>query len=125
VLRRTNPRPRLAWSNRALLAARAGNALTDRAKVREQQRFGGLAVMVDGNMAVGVVGERLMVRLDGAGAAAALDEPHVAPMDFTGRPTPTMVSGSHAPAADARRRLSVVDDWRGVPAPEARRELPR
>ena len=42
-------------------------------------------------MAVGVVGDDLMVRLDPADAERALAEPHVRPMDFTGRPAKGMV----------------------------------
>ena len=48
--------------------------------------FGGIAFMLAGNMAVGVIGEDLMVRLGEDAADAALDEPGVRPMDFTGRP---------------------------------------
>ena len=48
--------------------------------------FGGIAWMVDGNMACGTLGEDLMVRLAPEDAESALGEPHVGPMDFTGRP---------------------------------------
>jgi hypothetical protein len=48
--------------------------------------FGGIAFMLAGNMAVGVIGEDLMVRLDPADVEQALGEPHTRPMDFTGRP---------------------------------------
>jgi hypothetical protein len=47
--------------------------------------------MVAGNMAVGIVGDDLMVRLDPADAERALSEPHTRPMDFTGRPAKNMV----------------------------------
>lgn len=53
--------------------------------------FGGLAFLIGGNMACGVVGDTLMVRLGNEGAAAALAEPHTRPMDFTGRPMKSMV----------------------------------
>ncbi len=53
--------------------------------------FGGIAFMVGGNMAVGVIGDDLMVRLDPGDAEAALREAHVRPMDFTGRPMKGMV----------------------------------
>ena len=42
-------------------------------------------------MAVGIVGDDLMVRLGEADAERALAEPHVRPMDFTGRPMKTTV----------------------------------
>jgi TfoX/Sxy family transcriptional regulator of competence genes len=53
--------------------------------------FGGIAFMLEGNMAVGIVGDELMVRLDPADAERALAEPHVRPMDFTGKPMRNMV----------------------------------
>ncbi len=48
--------------------------------------FGGIAWMVNGNMACGLIGEDLMVRLDRDDAEAAQAEDHVGPMEFTGRP---------------------------------------
>lgn len=53
--------------------------------------FGGIAFMLAGNMAVGVIGEDLMVRLDPDDAERALEEPHTRPMDFTGKPMKKMV----------------------------------
>lgn len=48
--------------------------------------FGGIGWMVNGNMACGIIGEDLMVRLDRDDAEAAQAEDHVGPMEFTGRP---------------------------------------
>jgi hypothetical protein len=42
-------------------------------------------------VACGIVGADLMVRLGEDGAAQALEQPHVRPMDFTGRPMTGMV----------------------------------
>lgn len=53
--------------------------------------FGGIAFMLAGNMAVGVIGEDLMVRLDPDDAEKALGEPHTRPMDFTGKPAKNMI----------------------------------
>ncbi len=53
--------------------------------------FGGIAFLIGGHMACGIVGDELMLRLGEQGADAALDEPHVRPMDFTGKPMSTMV----------------------------------
>lgn len=53
--------------------------------------FGGIAFMLAGNMAVGVIGEDLMVRLDPEDAQKALREPHTRPMDFTGKPMKNMI----------------------------------
>jgi TfoX N-terminal domain len=48
--------------------------------------FGGLAFLLAGNMAVGITGEELMVRLGAADGDAALAQPHTRPFDVTGRP---------------------------------------
>ena len=73
------------------LAGRIRDALGHGDDVVERKMFGGVAFMVGGNMACGVVGERLMLRLGEDGATTALEEQHVEPMDFTGRPMSTMV----------------------------------
>ena len=53
--------------------------------------FGGIAFMVAGNMACGVMGEDLIVRLGDEEAEKALSEEGVRPFDFTGRPMKTTV----------------------------------
>jgi TfoX/Sxy family transcriptional regulator of competence genes len=68
------------------LAARIRDELAPHDYVTERRMFGGLAFMVAGNMCCGVIGNDLMVRLGADGADAALEYPHVRPMDFTGRP---------------------------------------
>ncbi len=73
------------------LADRIRDLLGPRADVTERRMFGGIAFMVAGNMAVGIVGDDLMVRLDPADAERALSEPHTRPMDFTGKPAKNMV----------------------------------
>jgi hypothetical protein len=47
--------------------------------------------MLHGNMAAGVVGNELMLRLGEDGVNAALEQPHTRPMDFTGRVMKNMV----------------------------------
>lgn len=55
--------------------------------VTERAMFGGVAMMVDGHMCVGVMkGGGLMVRLSPEQGHTALGEPHTRVMDFTGRP---------------------------------------
>jgi TfoX/Sxy family transcriptional regulator of competence genes len=73
------------------LAERIRLALADAPDLHERLMFGGIAFMVTGHMACGVVREALMLRLGPEGAAAALAQPHVRPMDFTGRPMRSMV----------------------------------
>lgn len=73
------------------LADRIRDVLAGSAEVTEIKMFGGLAFMVRGHMACGVVHDDLMLRLGPDGADAALGRPHVRPMDFTGRPMTGMV----------------------------------
>jgi TfoX/Sxy family transcriptional regulator of competence genes len=73
------------------LADRIREVLAARPALSERRMFGGIAFMLAGNMAVGVVGDDLMVRLDPADAERALAEPHTRPMDFTGKPMKNMV----------------------------------
>lgn len=68
------------------LAQRIRDAIDGRPGVSERKMFGGIAWMANGNMACGIVGEDLMVRLDREDAEAAMAENHVGPMEFTGRP---------------------------------------
>jgi TfoX/Sxy family transcriptional regulator of competence genes len=84
------------------LAERVRAVLGDDAGVVEQPMFGGLAFLVDGHMACGIVKDQLMVRLGAAGADAALERPHVRPMDFTGRPMRAMVFVEPAGVVDAQ-----------------------
>ncbi|MBK5257873.1 MAG: TfoX/Sxy family protein [Vicinamibacteria bacterium] len=53
--------------------------------VSERKMFGGLAFMVRGHMAVGVVKDELMVRVGPEACAWLIDKPHARAMDFTGR----------------------------------------
>ncbi|HEX6229532.1 MAG TPA: TfoX/Sxy family protein [Solirubrobacterales bacterium] len=68
------------------LAERVRDVLAGRERLSERKMFGGIAFMIGGNMAVGLINDDLIVRLDPADAERALGEPHVRPMDFTGRP---------------------------------------
>ncbi len=68
------------------LAERVRAVIGRRAGVTERKMFGGLAFMLNGHMFVGLLGETLMARVGPAGYEAALAEPHVREMDFTGRP---------------------------------------
>jgi hypothetical protein len=73
------------------LADRVREVLRAVEAVTERQMFGGLAFMLGGHMFCGVVRNTLMVRLGPDGAERALGQPHVRPMDFTGRPMKGMV----------------------------------
>lgn len=54
-------------------------------KLSEREMFGGIGFMVQGNMAVGVIGDELMVRVDKAATDEMLKEPGTRSFDFTGR----------------------------------------
>ena len=73
------------------LAERVRGVLLEVDGILEKKMFGGLAMMLNGNMCCGVLDEDLLVRLGKEGAAQALTEPHVREMDFTGKPMRTMV----------------------------------
>jgi TfoX/Sxy family transcriptional regulator of competence genes len=69
------------------LADRVRNGLREREDVSERKMFGGIGFMVGDHMCCGVIGDDLLVRLGAERADSALEEPHVRPMDFTGRPS--------------------------------------
>jgi TfoX/Sxy family transcriptional regulator of competence genes len=69
-----------------LLAQRVRAALPALPGLTEKKMFGGLAFLIDGNMACGVSNDSLMVRIDPAATDAALAQPHVRIFDMTGRP---------------------------------------
>ena len=68
------------------LAIRIRAALADREDIVEKRMFGGIAFMVGGSMACGIVGDDLMARVGPDAYEAALARPHARIMDFTGRP---------------------------------------
>lgn len=70
----------------ARLTQRVRTALARRRGVSEKRMFGGVAFMLNGNMCVGILEDRLMVRVGADAYATALRRPHARPMDFTGRP---------------------------------------
>ncbi|HEY8570759.1 TfoX/Sxy family protein [Microbulbifer sp.] len=73
------------------LAERVRDLLHENEGLTEKQMFGGLAFMLNGNMACGVVGQELMVRVGPDNYDDALSERYTRPMDYTGRPLKGMV----------------------------------
>ncbi|MBW3592517.1 MAG: TfoX/Sxy family protein [Actinobacteria bacterium] len=83
------------------LAERVRAILAEREDLSERKMFGGIAFMLAGNMAVGVSGDDLIVRLDPEEYEAALDEPGAREFDMTGRPmTGWLLVGPDATAAE-------------------------
>jgi TfoX/Sxy family transcriptional regulator of competence genes len=91
------------------LARRVRDVLAPRPELSERKMFGGIAFMIGGNMAVGVIEDDLMVRLDPADAERALTETNTRPMDFTGRPMTGMVFVGSAGTDDDEELASWVD----------------
>jgi hypothetical protein len=84
------------------LASRIREAIGEQPGLAEKKMFGGLAFLVDGNMACGVRGDDLIVRVAAEEADAALDEPGARPFDLTGRP----MKGWLMVAADGHARTT-------------------
>src|ERR687897_2087377 len=91
------------------LAERIRGVLADRDDVTEQKMFGGIAFMIGDRMAVGVVHDDLMVRVGPDAHDDAISQPHVRPMDFTGRPTRGMVYVAPAGVVEDRDLAKWVD----------------
>jgi TfoX/Sxy family transcriptional regulator of competence genes len=68
------------------LAERIRGVLDARSDVDERRMFGGIAFLVAGNMACGVMRDDLMVRMEPDAAAALDSEPGVRRFDMGGRP---------------------------------------
>ncbi len=92
------------------LAARVLRALGDRADVVEERMFGGLTLMVAGNMCCGVNLDKLILRLDAKTAVKHLDSPHVRAWDFMKRPMKGMFAVSPSGCASQK----AVDRWVGM-----------
>ena len=73
------------------LAERVRGVLAGRPRLSERKMFGGLAFLLGGNMACGVVKNELMLRVGAERYAETLALAHVRPMDFTGKPMKGMV----------------------------------
>ncbi len=88
------------------LATRVRDVLGDRPGLAEKRMFGGLAFLLHGNMACGVRGDDLIVRVAAEVADAAQGEPGTRPFDLTGRPMKGWLlvdPGGHAEDEDLRR----------------------
>lgn len=68
------------------LAQRVRDVLEGHPTLVEKKMFGGVGFMLQGNMACGVNGDDLIVRVGPAGYDEAVVRPHARPFDFTGRP---------------------------------------
>jgi hypothetical protein len=94
------------------LAHHIRTRLGDHPGLTSREMFGGIAFMVNGNMAVGVAGEELMVRVGKEAHDEAMARPGTRVFDMSARPMRGWILvSSEGYAADA-----ILDDWiaRGV-----------
>lgn len=68
------------------LATRLRGLIGGQSGLAEKKMFGGLAMLLNGNMAVGVHGDDLIVRTDPGRQEELLAEPGARVFDLTGRP---------------------------------------
>ncbi len=67
------------------LAQRVREVLDVRDDISEKKMFGGLSFLLNGNMAVGVIGDELIVRVGPHDYEEARAHEHARAFDFTGR----------------------------------------
>lgn len=89
------------------LAVRIRKSLARKKGVEEKKMFGGLVFLLNGNMLVGVWKDSLIARIGAEQADEALLEPHVKPMDITGKPMKKWVLVEPAGVRDA----AAVKEW--------------
>lgn len=68
------------------LAERVRSILAEKLETEDRKMFGGLAFLVRGHMCCGITDSMLMGRIGRDAYEKALEEEHVKPVDFTGRP---------------------------------------
>jgi hypothetical protein len=82
----------------------------------EKKMFGGIAYLLRGNMACGVIGQELMVRVGTEQHAAALAQPGARVFDFSGKPMAgwvTVAPTGYATEADLARWVGLAVDFAG------------
>ncbi|MEW5989190.1 MAG: TfoX/Sxy family protein [Chloroflexota bacterium] len=89
------------------LAQRVRMLLAGTPAVVEKKMFGGLSFMAQGNLAVGVIGDELIVRVGPERNTEALFQPHARPFDFSGRP----MSGWVTVAAEGLNSDEALAEW--------------
>ena len=68
------------------LTRRIRETLGDMPELVEKEMFGGVGFLLNGNMACGVLKDRLIVRVGAENHATALARPHALTFDMRGRP---------------------------------------
>lgn len=89
------------------LAQRIIEILQGTPALDEKKMFGGVGYLIHGNMAVGVHGNDLMVRVGPENHTEAMKRPHTRPFDMTGRP----MSGWLVVEAEGIKDPAVLAEW--------------
>lgn len=89
------------------LAAEVRRRLIGLRGFEEKRMFGGVGFLLNGNMACGIVRDLLVVRVGPDRYTEALDQPHAAPFDLTGRP----MKGWVQIAPDGWKDDQELSDW--------------
>ncbi|MHB8856197.1 MAG: TfoX/Sxy family protein [Bellilinea sp.] len=89
------------------LAQRIFEILQGMPALDEKKMFGGVGYLIHGNMAVGVHGNDLMVRVGPENHTEAMRRPHTRPFDMTGRP----MSGWLVVGAAGIQDPAVLAEW--------------
>jgi hypothetical protein len=83
----------------------------------EKKMFGGIAFLIGGNMACGVIGDDLIVRVGAEQHAAALARPGARVFDFSGKPMTGWVMvapAGYASAGDLTRWVKLAVAYAGA-----------
>jgi len=67
------------------LAARCEDFILDKPSISQKRMFGGMAYLLNGNMAFGIHKDHLMVRVGSDAHDASMELPETAPFNLTGR----------------------------------------
>ena len=89
------------------LAHRVRELLSGHEAIGEKKMFGGLSFLLQGNMAVGIIGDDLIVRVGPQGYEEALEQDHTRAFDFTGR----AMSGWIVVAPDGTEDDEALGGW--------------
>jgi len=92
------------------LAGQVRELLSGRPDLSEREMFGGIGFLLRGNMAVGVVEDELVIRLDPVEAETALRDEHARPFDYSGRPMKGWVYVSGTAASDPDKLAGWVEE---------------
>ncbi|MFI1394712.1 TfoX/Sxy family protein [Streptomyces sp. NPDC020681] len=92
------------------LAQRIRDHLDRHPGITEKHMFGGLSFLYHGNMAVGVIGDEMIVRVGPEATDAALARPGARVFDFTSRPMRGWITVGAGGLADDGALCTWVDE---------------